>query len=183
MQALQVTIKDIPRSEAVKSHIKQRALKLDHYCKRIQSCRVVVCLSQKHKHQGKLFRVHIDLHVPGKDLVVNHKWNEDLYVAIRDAFNAVKRQLEEYARKRRGNVKNHESVNIGYIERLFFDEGYGFIRSIDGNQYYFSMTNVSHPSFTQLAIGDMVHFLDFVADDGMQAHRVTRNKHQLELIE
>ena len=177
MQPIQVTIRDLPYSEAIQSHVHKKAEKLDHYYHNIQRCCVVIDMPQKHKHQGKLFRVRINLGVPGKDLVVNHKFDEDVYVAIRDAFQAMSRQLEEYARKRRGHVKTHEGVNFGYVQRLFPEEGYGFILSADGNEHYFSTTNATHPSFQKMQVGDIVHFLSVPADDGWQAHRVTRNNH------
>lgn len=180
MQPLQVTIKDMPVSLALESHIRKKAEKLDHFYDRIQRCRVVIDVPQKHKRQGKLFRVRIDLFVPGKELVVNHKIDEDVYIAIRDAFNAVLRQLENYARKRRGEVKHHDGVNFGYIKRLFPDEGYGFIQSAEGEEHYFSLTNVTYPNFIQLKMGDIVNFISVPANDGWQAHRVTRNNHNHE---
>jgi hypothetical protein len=45
------------------------------------------------------FNIHIDLGVPGKEIVVDRQENEDAYVALRDAFDAAKRQLEDYARQ------------------------------------------------------------------------------------
>jgi ribosomal subunit interface protein len=177
MQSIQLTIRDIPSSFALKDHIRKKAEKLDHYYSRIQRCRIVVDVPQKHKHQGKLFRVRIDLLVPGKELVVNHKMDEDVYIAIRDAFNAVLRQLETYSSRRRGDIKVHDGINFGYVKRLYADEGYGFIQSGDGQEHYFSTTNVCYPSFPQLQIGDIVHFISVPANDGWQAHRITRNNH------
>lgn len=180
MQSIQVTIRDMPSSQALESHIRKKAEKLDHFYHRIQRCRIVIDVPQKHKHQGRLFRVRIDLFVPGKELVVNHKLDEDVYVAIRDAFQAVLRQLENYARKRRGDVKRHDAVNFGYVKRLFVEEGYGFIQSAEGEEHYFSVTNVTHPEFSKLQVGDVVHFLSVQANDGLQAHRITRNNHSHE---
>jgi len=34
--------------------------------------------------------------------------HEDVYVALRDAFAAASRQLEEYGRIQRGEIKNHK---------------------------------------------------------------------------
>jgi ribosomal subunit interface protein len=177
MQPIQVTIRDIPGSPALKNHLKRKAEKLDHYYHHIQRCRIVVDVPQKHKRQGKLFRVSIDLLVPGKEIVVNHKMDEDIYIAIREAFNAVLRQLESYSCKRRGDVKHHTGVSFGYIKRLYEEEGYGFIQSAEGDELYFSTTNISYPSFAQLEIGDIVNFITVPANDGIQAHRITRNSH------
>lgn len=176
MLPVQITVRDLPATSAIESHIRKKADKLRRFFNRICSCRVVIELSQKHKHQGKLFNVRIDLAVPGKELVVTRKNNEDLYIAVRDAFNAVARQLEEYSRKRHGRVKTHEDVLHGHVLRLVPEEGYGFIEGADGNEYYFSVTNVSYPSFDQLLIGDAVEYTPASFADGQQAHHVIRER-------
>lgn len=104
---LQVTFRDIPSSEAVETRIHEKAEKLNRFYDRIMGCRVVVEMTQRHKHQGKLHSVRIDLTVPGAELVANHAQDEDVYVAIRDAFTAITRQLEDYVSKQRGDVKAH----------------------------------------------------------------------------
>ena len=177
MTAVQITIRDIPGSPALEQLIRKKVDKLSHYCNRINSCRVVVEQSQKHKHQGKLFNVRIDLTVPGKELVVTHKVNQDIYIAIREAFNAAGRQLEEHSRKRHGRVKTHADLQHGHVARMVEKEGYGFIEGVDGNEYYFSMTNVSYPKFNQLAIGDAVEFTSKALRDGQQAHHIVKEKH------
>jgi ribosomal subunit interface protein len=105
---LQVTIRDMEHSDALETHIRDKADKLDEYFDRIMSCRVVVEMPHKHHHQGKQFNVRIDIGVPGSEIVVNRDHAEDVYVALRDAFDAAKRQLEDYARKIRGDVKTHQ---------------------------------------------------------------------------
>ena|SRR3989344_1663050 len=102
---LQVTFRDVPPSEAVETRVREKADKLDRYYDRIMGCHVVIEMSQRHKHQGKLHSVRIDLTVPGAELVANNAEHEDVYVAVRDAFDAIARQLEDYARRQRGDVK------------------------------------------------------------------------------
>ncbi|RFC36216.1 MAG: ribosomal subunit interface protein [Candidatus Nitrotoga sp. LAW] len=105
---LQITVRNIEHSDALETRIRDKAQKLEEFCKHIMSCRVVVEAPHKHHHQGKQFNVHIEIGVPGNEIVVNRDHHEDVYVALRDAFNAAKRQLEDYARKIRGDVKTHE---------------------------------------------------------------------------
>jgi ribosomal subunit interface protein len=105
---LQITIRDMEHSDALETHIRDKANKLDEYFDRIMSCRVVVEMPHKHHHQGKQFNVRIDIGGPGSEIVVNRDHAEDVYVALRDAFDAAKRQLEDYARKIRGDVKTHQ---------------------------------------------------------------------------
>jgi cold shock CspA family protein len=136
------------------------------------SCRVTVEESQRRQHQGKLFSVRIDITVPGRELVVNRVEHEDLYVAVRDAFDAAKRQLEEQARKRRGDVKTHLEMPRGKVVKIFPFDGYGFIVSNDGREIYFHRNSVIEPSFDRLEEGTEVAFLEEQGKEGPQAVRV-----------
>jgi ribosomal subunit interface protein len=104
---LQITTRDIPHSEALESHIRQKAAKLETFYPHIMGCRVVVDIPHKHKHQGRMFNVRLDITVPGGELVVNREADGDVYVALRDAFDAAKRQIEDYSRRQRGDTKTH----------------------------------------------------------------------------
>jgi len=116
---MQITIRDIDHSEALETHIRQKAEKLEEFFKHIMSCRVVVEMPHKHHHQGKQFNVRIDIGVPGNEIVVNRDHSEDVYIALRDAFDAAKRQLEDYARKVRGEVKAPEPKRTIRKDNLF----------------------------------------------------------------
>lgn len=176
MLPVQITIRDIPGSPALESHIRSKTNKLKQFYDRMISCRIVVEFEQKHKHRGKLYNVRIDVGVPGKELVVTRKSNEDVYIAIRDAFSALIRQLENHSHKRHGRVKTHTDVMHGHIARLREDEGYGFIEGMDGIEYYFSVTNVRYPGFERLMIGDAVEYIPEPVNDGWQACHVVRER-------
>jgi ribosomal subunit interface protein len=105
---VQITIRDFEHTEALEKHIREKAQKLDEFFGHIMSCRVVVEMPHKHHNQGKQFNIRLDIGVPGKEIVVNRDKSEDVYIALRDAFDAAKRQLEDYVRKIRGDIKNHE---------------------------------------------------------------------------
>ena len=94
---LRITLRNIAKSEAVEAAIRRRAAKLDRYHRHIVSCRVVVEIPSRHKHQGKEFVVRLDIKVPGSQIVVNHDHREDLYAALHDAFDAAQRRLEDRA--------------------------------------------------------------------------------------
>lgn len=104
---LQITVRGIAHSEALESRIREKAEKLDEFFDHITSCRVVVDEPHKHQRQGKEFNVRVEIGVPGRELVATRDHHEDVYVALRDAFDAIKRQLEDYARQLRGDVKAH----------------------------------------------------------------------------
>lgn len=111
MIPVQITIRDIPASERLESIIREKAEKLNKFNPHIQSCKVVLDVPQKHKQQGKLYRLHIDLTIPHKAFFVNHQFDEDAYVAVRDAFLAMTRQLEEHTRKERERFRGTNRTN------------------------------------------------------------------------
>lgn len=117
---LQVTFRNMDRSLALEADIAEKASKLDQFCDHLMSCRVVVEAGHKHHHQGNLFGVSIQVSVPGRDLVVSRNptedhAHEDAYVAVRDAFDAMRRRLEEFARSRRGEVKAHGNARTAEL--------------------------------------------------------------------
>jgi ribosomal subunit interface protein len=109
---LQITLRNIAKSEAVETAIRKKAEKLDRYHREIVSCRVVVEIPSRHKHQGKEFVVRLDIKVPGNEIVINHDHHEDLYVALQDAFHAAQRRLEEHDRLIAGRYPDHRSKRL-----------------------------------------------------------------------
>lgn len=93
---LQITFRKMAPSPAVEAHIRERAEALDRYFARIMACRVVVEASTRRPRQGRIYHLRIDLTVPGREIVVkhdppDHHAHEDILVAVRDAFDAVRR--------------------------------------------------------------------------------------------
>ena len=173
---VQITYRGMPSSAAIEDAVRDRVAKLEQFHPRIMSCRVVVEQPGKHKRQGKEFVVHVDLKVPGGEIAVNRDHHEDVYVALRDAFDAARRKLEDTAREKRGDVKHHELTQSGKVVRLVAGEGYGFIGTPDGRELYFSSENVVTPSFDRLTPGTEVHFIEEMAAEGPQAKRVSARK-------
>ena len=169
---LQVTFQNMPHSAAIEAKVSEKAAKLDRLYDRIMSCRIVVEESQRRRHQGKLFSVRIDVTVPGKELAVTREENEDPYIAVRDAFNAVGRRLEEHARRQRGDVKAHENPPTGRIVRIFPEQSYGFIMTPDHREVYFHRNSVLNDDFTRLKFGAEVTFIEEQGNEGPQAARV-----------
>ncbi len=174
---VQITLREMAHSEALEKKIRDKAAKLEKFYPRIMSCRVTVDESHKHHQQGHHFEVKVEVHVPGREVAANLAHHEDVYVALRDAFDAARRQLEDIARLKRGDVKAHEIPQHGRVARLLPEEGYGFIATADGRELYFSRENVVHPTFDDLAEGAEVQFLEELAEEGPQAKRVSVGKH------
>jgi ribosome-associated translation inhibitor RaiA len=104
---LQISFHGLHRSDALAETIREKAQGLDRYYDHIMGCRVVLELAGRHQHQGKEFVAKIDLKVPGSEIAVTHQHAEDPQVALHQAFDAVRRRLEDYARVQRGDVKRH----------------------------------------------------------------------------
>ena len=104
---LQITAKNLEMTDAIDAAERKKAEKLEHFSDLLTSCRVVVECPHRHQHKGVLYNVHIDLTLPGKELAITREPAEDLYVAIRDAFDVATRQVREYMQKRSGHVKHH----------------------------------------------------------------------------
>jgi len=168
----QITLKNVPHSDAVEAKVREKISKLDQFSDRIMGCRVLIEESQRRQHQGKLFGVNINITVPGKELVVNRTEHEDLYVALREAFDAAKRRLEEHTRKGRGDIKAHAEPPRGRVAKIFPFEGYGFISTSDGREIYFHQNSVIDPTFERLEEGSEVAFLEEQGKEGPQAIRV-----------
>jgi len=112
-----IVFRNLPKSDALESNINQRIEKLDKHFDHITSCNVLVEETHHHKHKGKLYHVRINLNVPEKELVVSREKHDkhehvDAYVAVRDAFNAMERQLDDYSQKLRGDIKEHSRPSV-----------------------------------------------------------------------
>ena len=174
---LEIRFENIDPSAAVEAAVRERAAKLEQFADSIVSCHVTIGSPHKHKTQGKLFTVKVDIRLPGGEVVAsrdpaaNHG-HEDFYVALRDAFKAARRQLQDHLRVRRGRVKSHEAPPHGVIRKLDADRGYGFIASADGREIYFHRNSVLNADFDKLETGMEVRFTEEQGDEGPQASTV-----------
>lgn len=198
---LKISFRNMDSSKAIEDNIREKAAKLGSFCDRILSCRVAVEAPHRHHHKGKSYVVRIDLTVPGGELVVNrapqrlaaaktsrskepekdftevhepskHAAHEDIYVAIRDAFNAAGRKLQDYVRRQSGAVKAHDASANARVARLFPAERYGFLETADGREIYFHGNSVLAPGFERMDIGAEVHFAEEPGENGPQASTV-----------
>lgn len=170
---LQITNRNLELSDALESEIRKRAEKLDKFYSRITRCKVVVESPHRHSHQGKRYNVQIVMTVPGAELIVKRNPHEDLYVAIRDSFNAARRQLEDYSKRQRGDIKQHGEAPVALISALFTDKGYGFITTADNQEIYFHKNSVLNSDFNRLEVGMKVRYAEGQGEKGPQATTVT----------
>jgi cold shock CspA family protein/ribosome-associated translation inhibitor RaiA len=167
------------QSEALESLVRKKAAKLDSFANRIMSCRVVIEPSGKHHLHGNLYAVHLDIKLPGAEIAITrepskHIKYKNLTLAIRDAFESARRQLEDFVREERGTVKAHEPAPHGRVTKLFPDEEYGFLETPDGREIYFHRNSVLSEGFDRLQIGTEVTFAEEEGAKGPQATTVRR---------
>ena len=171
---LRIAFQGMEPSPTLEDRIREKAAGLSRYHAHIVGGRVVIERLQKHSRQGDLFTVRLELTVPGGEIAVSRERDPDVYVALRDAFDAARRRLEDRERRERGTTKVHDEEFLGQVVRIFPEEGFGFIASEDGRDIYFNRDNCTHPSFDRLDIGNRVRFLVAEGAEGPQARRVTR---------
>lgn len=183
---LEIVFEDIGHSDAIEARLREEAAKLEQFMDRITSARVVVAKPHRQHHKGNTYRVRIHITTPGAaDIVVNRdpgdrNAHEDVYVTIRDAFAAARRQLQDRVRKMQGQVKEHGTPPHGVIATLVAEEDYGFVAAADGREIYFHRNAVADDGFNALKVGQEVRFTENGGDKGPAATSVQPiGKHHL----
>lgn len=176
----QISFRNMEADEGLKQDILGRIERLEQFYEPIITCRVMVEVPHRSKERGNQYHVRIDTRVPGRELVVSHDPGDDpsreeLPVALSSAFRAMERQLEDYARKQRGDVKRPDVDSVGRVRELFPSDGYGFIESEDGREIYFHENDVREGAFDQLEKGTPVAFAEESGEEGPQASAVKPN--------
>jgi|SRR5579863_442503 len=170
---LQIAVRNMSLSESVETDIRKKAAWLESFSDQIIGCRVTVEAPHRHHHKGPLYNVRVDLTVPGTELVIKREPNEDVYVALRDAFDAARRQLEDFVQRQRGATKTHEAPLRALVSKLFEEDGYGFLETPDGLEIYFHRNSVLDGGFDRLKIGTEVRFVEEAGEKGPQASTVS----------
>ena len=174
---LKITLRNLEQSSSLEANVREHAGKLEKFYDNIIGCSVVVEARHKHHRHGNQFHVRIDLSVPGAKLVASrepdqHHGYTDVYVALRDAFDSMRRQLEDFARRHDQRRKVHAAPAHARISELHPAEGYGRIETSDGRTVYFHRNSVLEADFDQLSVGTEVRFDEETGDRGPQASTV-----------
>jgi cold shock CspA family protein/ribosome-associated translation inhibitor RaiA len=178
---VEITFKEMERSDAVEARIRELAGKLERVYDRVIRCDVMIETPHRHQTKGRQYHCRVRLTVPGgKEIVASHdpgpdEAHEDIYVAIRDSFNAARRQLEDYARKslKRGEPtpRTSSGADHGRISFLDVEKEWGWIEPDDGRRIYFHRNSVLG-NVDELAVGDEVRFTEEPGNEGPQASSV-----------
>jgi cold shock CspA family protein len=192
---VQITFRNLDPYDVVEDLIRAEAEKLETFYGGIMQCRVTLEVPHRHHKQGKQYHLRIELTVPGNKLVVSRRpdlgsWarqagaaelkrelevespHKDMRQAIHDAFKAAGRRLEDYVRRRRGQIKIHEPMPKGRVSKLFLDKGYGFLTTPDGREIYFHEDSVLNRNFHNLREVAAVAFVEEQGEKGPQASTV-----------
>jgi cold shock CspA family protein/ribosome-associated translation inhibitor RaiA len=184
---LRITFRHMAPSPALEARIRARVEELEQVFDRIVACHVTVEAINRRQQQGKLFEIRIDLTLPGREIAIgrdpgiNHA-HADAHVAVRGAFDAARRRLDDHMRRLRGDVKVHAVPDHGRVARLLYDRDCGFIATATGEEIYFHRNSVAGDGFDQLEIGAEVRFVaqDGESPNGPQASSVVPlGKHRL----
>jgi ribosome-associated translation inhibitor RaiA/cold shock CspA family protein len=156
---LEIAFHNVAQSDAIERRIRERVARMQRYFGHVNSCRVVFEVPHRSTANALGYHVRIETRVPDKELVVSRDPGErgahfDPYIAVRDAFDAMDRQLESYARKLRGETKAHPAPLQGHVRRVFRD--HGFVATNDGREIYFHRNAVAEDGFDALEQGAAV---------------------------
>jgi ribosomal subunit interface protein len=102
---VQITFRDIDPSDAVEARINERVQRLEKFASRATGLHVTVAAPHQSGHKGQIYQFTLELLLPKGDIVIkqgdtpNHA-HEDIYVAMRDAFQALERRVQDHLEKR-----------------------------------------------------------------------------------
>jgi cold shock CspA family protein len=183
---VEITFQHCEPSEEVRSAIANQVQRLEKFSHRVTSCQVVVVGPQTRHRRGDLFNVDVRIAMPDhKDVVVDKRHgdapeHEHVLVAIKDAFDAAVRQVEDAVRDMRGQVKEHRPESHGKVTKFLAGEDCGFIETPDGREVYFHRNAVLDGAFDRLSVGSEVRFTEEMGAKGAQASTVRLvGKHHL----
>jgi len=113
----QIVYHNIDQTEAITDAVQKRIAKLERYCDQIITGRIVLDSPHNNHHKGKVYSVGLEVKTTAKEVIVNQDQHdnhahEDLYVAIRDAFNAAERQLKSVDKKHRAIPLTKDPANF-----------------------------------------------------------------------
>jgi len=181
---LQISFCNLDKSDALENKIRERVDRLTQFYKPLMSCRVAVEARHRHHHQGNLFHIRIIVKVPDQELIATrepdpHAPYTDIYVALRDAFDTMQRQLEDYSSRRRGTVKSHPTPQRGRVSELHPEKDYGWIETPDARRIYFHRNSLVEDDLVHLSVGAEVRLVEEPGEYGPQAstvHLVSRHR-------
>lgn len=173
---IDVTFQGMEPSPALRADIEQHARRMLRFAPRMLACHVVVRLGEAHHQTGNRYFVHARATLPGGEVEAGRtatpdQTHADPYVAVRDTFDALRRQLEDFVRVKRGDVKTHASAR-GRVREYDPDTGFGVIVAADGHEVAFHRNSIVGGREDAIADGARVRFHEVEGETGPWASTV-----------
>lgn len=194
----EITFKGLERTPDIDKLITRGITKLERACDYIISARITVEQAQSRHQTDNPYRIFIEISVRDRPDIVVERWSnkvkkplgesddvasrpvrkrtereEALPSLIIGTFDSARRELEKVVDKQRGEVKVHLQQHAqAMVEKLFRDQQYGFLRTLDGQQVYFNRNSVLHDHWENLRLGTAVRYTAEMGDKGLQASTV-----------
>lgn len=181
---LEIGYHDVEKSDWMEDEIRARAAGLDEIYGRLTAVRVRLEKPHRSHRTGNAYECHVEMSVPGKNLVVSHAPNraEEKYASpapelaqvIREAFDVAERRLKAFKDQLvDGDVKHMDQAPMGGQVSIL-EADHGFVLTNTGSQLYFHRNSVQGDDFDALKRGDHVHYVETVGDTGPMANKVKR---------
>ncbi|MBC5795769.1 cold shock domain-containing protein [Sphaerospermopsis sp. LEGE 00249] len=178
----EITYRNVEKSEAIDNLVHEKIAKLENICNYINSCHIAIEKIHDRPRSGSPYRVRIDLTVPpGHELAAEKNPGEGvqyqpLDAVVRETFDAMRQQLVKLTQLQRASEQagryEEAQESTGLVTKLFREDGYGFLKTLDGREIYFHQNSVLHHDFDRLGIGTGVHFSLEDGEEGPQASTV-----------
>jgi cold shock CspA family protein len=196
----EITYKGVNSIPEIDALLQKQIVRLERVCDYIVSLHVAIEKEQRRHQLGNPYRVRLDIRVPpNHELVVKRqsvlhadtrppgktdeetdmtdsissRKEEPLPAVIRRTFDSARRQLEKLIERQRGETKIHPQNQItAFVDKLFREDSYGFLRSLQGEQVYFHKNSLLHQDWERLEIGTGVRYVPQVGEKGLQASSV-----------
>lgn len=179
---IQVSGKGIDLAPDLEAQVRAAVGRLERFHPRVVGGRVVVAVPHRRPTGDPVaWSIRLVLTVPGGELAISRQAKPSFGEALDDAVEAGRRQLQDYARETRGDVKAPAEEMKGKITELFAYEGYGFLLGVEGTPVYFHRNSVPGDGFDRLAVGMEVRYVATEGLEGPQATTVVPLAHQAQL--
>lgn len=168
-----LSAKGVALSPEQEAQVRSAVARLERFFDRLVGCRVTISVPNRFPDgEPIVWAFRIALTVPGHELDVTRQTKPSFREALDDAFDAARRQLQDYAREVRGDVKASAESPRGRVSQLFGQEGYGFLTADDGHEIYFHKNCVPNHGFDRLSLGVAVRYVETEGEHGPQASTV-----------
>jgi len=196
----EIIYKGVKATSEVDNLLQKQIARLEKVCDYIVRLHVSIEKEQGRHQIGNPYQVSLDIRIPPNHQIVVKRSSimhsdsrpkpepdeepvkiapaairkdEPLSVVIRRTFDSARRQLEKLVERQRGEIKTHSQTQVmAYVDRLFRNEKYGFLRSLEGEQIYFHQNSTLHGEWDRLQVGTGVRYNAEQGEKGLQATSV-----------